>query len=309
MLLKPVSTLPDDRTSWVYQLKLDGYRTIAIKSAGMLALRSRNDNDFSLRYPSIARALSKLPNDTAVDGEIVALGEDGRPSFNLLQNHGSTHPELFYYVFDVMIFAGKDVRGETLNARLALLEARILPKLSEPIRPCVALEANLNELIRSVREQGLERFVAKRRDSVYEPGLRSGAWQKMRINQGQEFVIGGYTIGGKTFDALVLGYYDNGRLLYASRTRNGFTPAVREQLLKKMKPLGIAECPFADLPEKTGGRWGQGLTVKKMKDCRWLRPELVGQFEFVEWTPDNHLRHTRFVALREDKKANEVQRE
>jgi bifunctional non-homologous end joining protein LigD len=131
----------------------------------------------------------------------------------------------------------------------------------------------------------------------------------MRINQGQELVIGGYTLGGRTFDALVLGYYEGGKLLYASRTRNGFTPAIREQLLKKMKPLETAECPFANLPEKSGGRWGQGFTAAKMKDCRWLKPVLVGQFEFVQWTPDHHLRHTKFVALREDKKARDVKRE
>jgi bifunctional non-homologous end joining protein LigD len=105
----------------------------------------------------------------------------------------------------------------------------------------------------------------------------------------------GYTVAAKTFDALVLGYYENGKLLYASRTRNGFTPATRQELFKKMKPLQIANCPFANLPEPRGGRWGAGLTAAKMKECRWLKPELVGQFEFVEWTGDGHLRHTRFV--------------
>ena len=309
MLLESVSALPDDRAEWLYQLKLDGYRAIAFKSGGVLRLRSRNDNDFSLRYTSIAKALAKLPHETVIDGEVVALGQDGRPSFNLLQNHGSTHPDLFYYVFDVLIVAGKDVRDEPLAIRLALLESRILPKLAEPIRPCVVLESDLDELVRSVREQGLEGLVAKRRNSLYEPGRRSGAWQKMRVNQGQEFVLGGYTVSGKTFDALVLGYYENGNLLYASRTRNGFTPATREELFKKMRPLQIAECPFANLPESRGGRWGQGLTAAKMKDCRWLKPELVGQFEFVQWTGDGHLCHTRFVALREDKRAREVKRE
>lgn len=226
--------------------------------------------DFSQRYPSVRKALSKLPNDAVIDGEAVAIGEDGRPSFTLLQNHGWTHPDLFYYVFDVMILAGKDVRGETLEQRLSFLETRILPELSEPVRPCMELKAELNDLVRSVREQGMEGLVAKRRDSMYEPGRRSGAWQKMRINQGQELVIGGYTVGTKTFDALVLGYYERGELLYASRIRNGFTPALREQLFKKMKPLQIAGCPFANLPEPRGGRWVAGLTAAKMKDCRWL---------------------------------------
>jgi len=151
--------------------------------------------------------------------------------------------------------------------------------------------------------------VAKRRDSQYEPGQRSGAWQKMRLNQGQEFVIGGYTIGGRTFDELIFGYYENSKLLYASRTRNGFTPRAREELMKRFQKLATDNCPFANLPESRSGRWGQGLTAAKMKECRWLRPEMVAQFEFVEWTPDNHLRHSHFVGLREDKKALDVRRE
>jgi bifunctional non-homologous end joining protein LigD len=132
---------------------------------------------------------------------------------------------------------------------------------------------------------------------------------KMRVNQGQEFVIGGYTLGTRTFDALVIGYYEKGRLLFATRTRNGFTPATRQQVFRKLRTLEIAECPFANLPEARSGRWGQGLTKAKMAECRWLKPVLVGQFEFLEWTPDNHLRHARFVALREDRPPRSVRRE
>jgi bifunctional non-homologous end joining protein LigD len=160
-----------------------------------------------------------------------------------------------------------------------------------------------------VKEQGLEGLVAKRRDSRYEPGERSGAWAKMRVNEGQEFVIGGYTVGGRAFDALVFGYYEGADLIYVARTRNGFTPAGRDQLMKNFRGLETPKCPFANLPEARSGRWGQGLTAAKMKDCRWLKPVLVGQFEFREWTPDNHLRHSRFVALRDDKKASEAGRD
>ena len=131
----------------------------------------------------------------------------------------------------------------------------------------------------------------------------------MRINQGQEFVIGGYTPSPKNFDALIFGYYDGDRLLYVARTRNGFTPSLREELYRRFRGLEVVECPFANLPEARGGRWGQGLTADKMKDCRWLKPVLVGQFEYVEWTPDNHLRHSSFIALREDRDAFDVRRE
>ena len=120
----------------------------------------------------------------------------------------------------------------------------------------------------------------------------------MRVNQAQVFVIGGYTAGGSTFDALIFGYFEGRRLLYAGRTRSGFTPAVRESLMRRFRAFEIGECPLANLPEARSGRWSEGLTAAKMKNCRWLRPALVAKFEFVEWTPDKHLRHSRFVGLR-----------
>jgi bifunctional non-homologous end joining protein LigD len=198
---------------------------------------------------------------------------------------------------------------ERLSQRRAFLEKQVLPKLAEPIRYSRELNANLPDLIASVKSARLEGLVAKRRNSRYEPGQRSGAWQKMRINRGHEFVIGGYTLADRNFNALIFGYYNEGRLQYVTRTRNGFTRTSREQLFKKLKPLEIKNCPFANLPEARGGRWGAGLTAAKMADCRWLNPVLVGQFEFTEWTSDNHLRHSRFIALRDDKKPKEVVRE
>jgi bifunctional non-homologous end joining protein LigD len=132
---------------------------------------------------------------------------------------------------------------------------------------------------------------------------------KMRVNRGQEFVIGGYTRGTGTFDALVFGYYEGKALIYVARTRNGFTPATREKIFKKCRGLEIDECPFANLPEARSGRWGQGLTRAKMAECQWLEPVLVGQFEFLEWTADDHLRHSKFVGLRDDIRAQDVGRE
>lgn len=307
MLLLRTDTLPDD-ARWMYELKLDGYRAIAFKAGRHVQLRSRNDNDFSVRYAQVSQGLAGLPSDTVIDGEVVALDAKGRPDFQLLQNHSTTQTPLAYFVFDVMLLGGKDVRKEPLTVRTELLEATVLPTLSDPVRYLGRLDAPLPVLIQSVRAHGFEGLVAKRLDSVYESGLRSGAWLKMRVNRGQEFVIGGYTVGGTPFDALIFGYYENGQLLYAARTRNGFTPAKRRQLFNRFKGLETDRCPFANLPEKKSGRWGAGLTAKKMVDCRWLKPELVGQFEFVEWTGDNHLRHARFVALRDDKDPELVHR-
>jgi ATP-dependent DNA ligase len=257
MLLLRTDALPEGER-WEYQLKLDGYRAIAFKSKGTVHLRSRNDKDFSLRYTAVVKGLAKLPDETVIDGEVVALGEDGRPSFATLQNFGSSVGQVQYYVFDLLMLAGKSLIGEPLKVRRALLERNILPKLKEPVRYAAPLEASLPDLIHSVKAQGLEGLVAKRLDSVYEPGLRSGAWMKMRVNRGQEFVIGGYTIGATPFDALIFGYYEDGKLIYAARTRNGFTPATRVRLFKTLKGLDTAECPFAKPARKEERPMGSG---------------------------------------------------
>ena len=307
MLLR-ADKLPEG-ADWLYEIKFDEHRALAIKSGGKLQLRSRNDNDFTVRYSGIAKSLVQLPDETVVDGEVVALDEQGRPSLNTLQNYGSAGAQINFYIFDVLMLAGRDVMSEPLNRRRELLEEHILPRLGDPIPYSPALHASLPDLIASVKAQGLEGLVAKDRNSRYEHGPRSGAWIKMRVNPGQELVIAGYTPSAKKFDALVVGYYEGERLLYAARTRNGFTPSSRAELSKIMKPLEIVNCPFTNLPEAKSGRWGAGLTAAKMKECRWLKPQLVRQFEFVEWTSDNHRRHSRFMALRNDKKAKDVRRE
>jgi DNA ligase D-like protein (predicted ligase) len=307
MLLLRTDALPD-HTGWAYQLKLDGYRAVAWKTGGRLRLRSRNDHDFAARYPSILGGLRHLPDDTVIDGEVVAVDGDGRPSFHLLQSGGG-QAALLYFVFDVMVLEGLDVMREPLRTRIDLLETKVLPKLGEPVRYAGSLDAPLPVLLRSVKEQGFEGLIAKRLDSVYEPGLRTGAWRKMRVNRGQEFVVGGYTVGVTPFDALIVGYYDGDRLIYAARTRNGFTPAMRRQVFTRFKGLETTTCPFVNLPESKSGRWGAGLTAAKMPACRWLKPELVAQVEFLEWSGENHLRHTRFIGLRDDKPPRSVTRE
>src|SRR5215203_4822969 len=248
MLLLRKESLPEG-PNWLIELKLDGYRALAIKTGGKVQLRTRNDNDFSGRYPDLVKALAALPDETVIDGEVVAFDESGRPSFNTLQNYGSSRAPVFYYAFDVLVLAGRNVMKEPLDTRRALLEKKALSKLADPVRSSPALEGRLSDLLASVREPSLEGLVAKRRDSIYEPGQRSGAWQKMRVNQGQEFVIGGYTQGTTTFDALIFGYYDRERLIYVARTRNGFTPATRVTVFKKFKGLEIKECPLSNLPE------------------------------------------------------------
>ena len=192
MLLLRTEKLPEG-PEWLVELKLDGYRALAIKAGGKVQLRSWNDNDFNGWYPGIVKALASMPDETVIDGEVVALDPDGRPSFNTLQNYGSCGAPLHFFIFDLLVLNGKDVMNEQLMKRRALIEKSVLPKLADPIRYSPILEVRLKDLIASVKAQGLEGLVAKRRDSKYEPGERSGAWQKMRVNAGQELVIGGYT--------------------------------------------------------------------------------------------------------------------
>jgi ATP-dependent DNA ligase len=188
MLLLPAEA-PPEGPGWSYELKLDGFRAVAINTGGEVRLRSRNDKDFNRKYPTIARALAALPDETMIDGEVVALDAAGRPSFKALQN-GAAGATIFFYVFDVTVLGGRNVMGETLATRRALLSREVL-RLADPVREAPTFDAALSDLIAAVRAQGLEGIVAKRLDSVYQPGARSGAWRKMRLNRSEEFVIGG----------------------------------------------------------------------------------------------------------------------
>src|SRR5690349_12341415 len=173
MLLLRTDSLPSGE-QWLYELKLDGYRAIGFKRNGDVSLRSRNDNDFSGRYPAVVKALGKLPDNTVVDGEVVAFDEGGRPSFNALQNYGSAPAPVVYYVFDVLVLSGQDLRREPLQKRREILEKEVLPKLPEPVRYSAPLDAELPVLIESVKAHGFEGLVAKRRSSPYEPGPSIG---------------------------------------------------------------------------------------------------------------------------------------
>jgi DNA ligase D-like protein (predicted ligase) len=307
MLCLAVSKLPDG-AEWQLELKLDGYRGIGIKSKGRAHLASRNGKNFSERFPTITRALDRLPDETVIDGEIVAVDETGRPSFNLLQNFGGAEHTIVFYAFDLLILAGTDLRSRPLEQRRALLR-ELMPTLAEPIRHSETFDVPAEELLATVLHHGLEGVVAKRRTSSYRPGDRSGDWVKLRANRGQELVIGGYVPSVDTFDSILVGYYKGSDLTYAARIRNGFVPALRQKVFAQFRSLAIAECPFVNLPERGKGRWGEGLTAEDMEHCRWLKPRLVASIEFLEWTPENRLRHPKFVGLRDDQEAEQVVRE
>ena len=305
MLAQSVPELPTDDKEWLYEIKLDGYRCLLGKTASKVTLWSRRGNLFTQQFPAVARAGKALDPGTLLDGEVVAVDEAGRISFNLLQHHRSKAQAMQFYAFDIVLYRGRSLMDLTLERRRELLN-EALSTLRDPIRLSEAFETAPSDLVRAAKQHSLEGIVAKRRDSLYEPGKRTGAWVKYRINRGQEFVVGGYT-PDHPFDALIVGYYKGDQLFYVGKVRNGFVSQVRREVYGKFKRLEVKNCPFSNLPEKRRTQWA--LTWDEMKNCKWLRPEIVAQIEFAEWTPDAHLRHSKFVGLRDDKEARTVVRE
>lgn len=307
MQCKAVKKLPEE-TTWTFEIKFDGYRCIAVKNDGEVSLFSRNENVLNARFPNVVAALRHVPGSFVLDGEIVALDEQGRPSFQLLQNNVSRPLAVFYYFFDLLHHEGENLGRFPIERRRELLK-QVLPAPADPLRRSPLLEGSPHQVLEAVRKLGLEGVVGKRAGSVYEPGERSGAWIKLRADRAQEFVIGGYVPGARGFDSLLVGVYENKRLLFVAKVKDGFVPRVRDEIFAKFSKLRTDTCPFVNLPQKKGARRGEPLTTEKMKECRWLDPSLVCQLSFIEWTDAANLRHATFVALRDDKRAVDVVRE
>jgi len=296
-----------DGPQWIYEIKLDGYRAVAVKS-GRVTLFSRRHKSFNNQYPYLVEALAELPEGTVVDGEIVALDESGRPNFNLLQSFRKEAIHMHYFIFDLLVCNDRDLTKLPLKERRELMES-LLHFRSHRVRVSEQFEVSANDMLAAVRHQRLEGVIGKRRDSAYEAGKRTGSWVKYRVNRGQEFVIGGYVPGLHGFDSLIVGYYQGKHLMYVARVRNGFVPASRRQVFDKIRHLESPIMPFVNLPDTHKSRWGDELTAEKMKECVWLRPEAVAQIEFLEWTGADRLRHSKFVGLRHDKNPRNVVKE
>jgi len=302
-----VSKLPVG-LGWIWEIKLDGYRALAVNSGSGVTLLSRRRKSLNRQFPNIVEALADLPAGTVVDGEVVAIGEGGRPDFNLLQHFRAESSRIQYYIFDLLCWKDRDLTRLPLIERRELLKS-VVALRDKSIKISDYIEAAPDDLLAAVRAQGLEGIIGKRKDSLYQPGKRSGAWIKYRVNRGQEFVIGGYFPGPHGFDSLIVGYYEGDKLMYVARTRNGFVPASRRQVFSRLKHLVIPDCPFVNLPETRKSRFGEELNAEKMKKAVWLRPEAVAQIEFLEWTEGDRLRHSKFGGLREDKNPRDVVKE
>lgn len=305
---------PPTAGDWIYELKFDGIRLIAVKNGGKVNLISRNGNELAARFPEVAEAVRSLPiTDCVIDGEVVALDEKGGSSFQLLQARemeGRQSP-IYYYVFDLLQVAGKNLTSLPLDRRKALL-SRLCEGAADSIRFSGEIGGDPRALLQEVKRLGLEGVIGKQRRSVYEPDRRSGSWIKLKCVNEQEFVIGGFTPpqgARKYFGALLVGYYENKRLLFAGKVGTGFNTKLLASSHKRFKAEKRDDCPFADLPSKQGGQWVQGITPTMMRRCEWINPVFVCQVKFAEWTRDGKLRQPVFLGLREDKKSTEVVRE
>ncbi|HYF34071.1 MAG TPA: non-homologous end-joining DNA ligase [Prosthecobacter sp.] len=313
MKARLVESAPADG-DWIYEIKFDGFRALALKGADDTRLLSRTEKDLGGKFPEVLDAVRELAADDCVlDGEIVALDENGRSSFQMLQAYemDQVRPPLCYYVFDLPRLDGKDLRALPLTERKEQLK-KLLQKAPDTIRYSASLEGDIDSLLDKAQSLGLEGLIGKKKNSRYESGLRTGSWVKLKIVKEQEFVIGGYTApsGSRShFGSLVLGVYDNKKLQCVGKVGTGFNTKSLRSLHDQFQKLVQEECPFANLPAKKSGRWGGGITNAEMRKCTWLKPQIVCQIKFSEWTRDNRLRHPVFVGLREDKKARDVVRE
>jgi bifunctional non-homologous end joining protein LigD len=305
MLARSVGDVPEG-DEWTYEIKWDGYRALAIKHGDRVQLLSRKGNTMNRDLPAVVAAMKSLPVHTVtIDGEIVALDEQGRPSFQMLQHRASGEGTIVDYAFDLLNVDGEDWRHRPLVERKTKL-AEIIAGTG--IRMSVGLHGEAQDIVAQVRKLGLEGVVAKRLQSTYKSGDRSGDWVKFKMSPEQEFVVGGFK-PGNPLESLVVGYYEGDALVCAGKVRQGLNPKNRRELYALLKPLMADVCPFVNLPNSKKNHWGEGITAAQMKDHRWVVPRIVVQVSFVEWTRGGNLRHGEFKGTRTDKTAREVVRD
>lgn len=289
---------PFSREDWIFEMKWDGYRAIGAKQGGQVQLYSRNNLDFRNKYPEVAKALEALPDNTVIDGEIVAVDKDGVPKFEALQNWGKgPEGELRFYVFDLLWFKGHDVRDAPLLERKQLLRD-VIPENSS-IHYSDHIKEKGEKFFEKVQKQHLEGMVAKRTDSTYGSGKRGPDWLKIKTHLRQEVVIGGFTEprgSRQHLGALVVGIYEGDEFVYVGHSGGGIPDEARRSLRQQLEKIEQKTSPFAVEP-------------KPNAPVHWVKPQIVCEMSFSEWTHENSMRQPVFEGLRPDKKPHEVHKE
>src|SRR5690554_728627 len=308
-MLATLVSKPFDDPGWEYEVKWDGYRALAFRNRDKTTVMSRNGKSFDQKFYPIFEALEAWDINAVVDGEIVAVNDKGIANFNSLQNWRSeADGELLYYVFDILWLDGKNLMHLPLKERKAILLS-IVPE-EGLIRIGFSVNAKGTDFFDAARKMNLEGIIAKRSDSTYVPDSRSKDWLKIKVQQRQEVVIGGYTKNegtSKVFSSLLLGVYEQDKLQYVGKVGTGFKDKQQKELLELFKPLVMKKSPFDILPDYN--KPSRFRPNPPNASVTWLKPELVAEVNFTEITQDGVFRHPSFAAMREDKNAKEVIRE
>jgi bifunctional non-homologous end joining protein LigD len=294
MLATLTPSMPEPLSAWSFELKYDGFRALAGLSKGKVALWSRNRLDLAPRFPSIARALGELTVGEAVlDGEVAALDSKGVPRFGLLQE--GNRP-LIYFAFDLLWLAGEDLRGLPLEGRREKLKG-VLEGAPPELQVSIEITSDPARWMAQAARKGFEGLLAKRRGSIYE-NRRSGAWLKLKARHVQELAVVGYEpsiAGPRQIGSLLLAHAEGGRLVFAGKVGTGFSLAMRGELFEKLHPA-VVPSPSAE-------------GAPRLKTALWVKPKLVVQVEFSNWTSDGRVRQASFQGVRDDKKPLDAVRE
>ena len=296
-MLATLIDAPFDDPDWVFEVKWDGFRIVARVEGGRATLYSRGGKEVTANYPQVAEALEKIRRGAVIDGELVALDKKGRSRFQLLQNALRAKVRLQYRVFDLLFLDGKDLRALPLLERKRMLQS-LLPR-DAALRFSVHVARHGLKFFRKAERLGLEGIMAKRAQGPYHSGKRTREWLKIKTAQRQEVVIVGFTKpkgSRKYFGSLVLALREGNRWRYAGHTGTGFDAASLKAIHAKLVPLIRGSSPLEE-------------PVPDEKFTTWVRPQLVGEVKFTEWTKDGQMRHPAFIGLREDKPAMQVIRE
>lgn len=279
---------------WVYEEKYDGIRAVAYRDGDHVRVLSRTGQDLTTGVPAIFEALRALPDDDFVlDGELVVFDKAGVSRFQLLQRRRDPRLRVTYVVFDCLRSQARDLLRRPLEERRARV-LELIPPRSGPLMPSRRLPRDGEKALATARAKGWEGIIAKLATSPYEPGVRSRAWLKVKVRGESEFVIGGYTPpqGSRAeLGALLVGLYDRGKLRFTGKVGTGYTQETLRDLGAQLKRLRTDDCPFDPPP--------------RIKDAVWVKPRLVAQIAYAEWTADGKLRQPAFLGLRTDKKPEE----
>ncbi|WP_343691128.1 DNA ligase D [Chitinophaga sp.] len=308
-MLATLVTKPFDTPGWLYEVKWDGYRATAYCNKGKVDILSRNNKSFNEKFYPVYNAVKAWGIHAVVDGEICVLNKQGISHFGSLQNWRSeVDGDLVYYVFDLLWLDGRNLMGLPLAERRKLLLSK-MPSI-DIIRYSETFETKAGEFLDAARKMGMEGIIAKKADSIYEPGERSRNWVKLKTNKRHEVVIGGFTQNEdspKPFSSLLVGVYENGKLQYTGKIGTGFNQAMQKELMAAFKPLIRKTCPFAQVPDIN--KPSRFRPNPPQATATWLKPTLVCEVSYVEITDDGVMRHPSFEGMRTDKAAADVKAE